>query len=375
MMEDLFAKEEIAEQAPWIVRKNEVLKIKEYLAEHYGDAGATKRLAKFLDDEKWEIRSEVALAMVSVGEDALPMFEPLLSDANLYVKSKARFAMERRENFAKIKVQQEKRESRLFTNIEKLRKNFGPEAAKLAREDIENAYELTVGYAAHDIRGILSPIADYLEVMNRLASNELTSSSLVRFNQAKQFIDVRLDMLFRMINDMQNLARKTPVERVHENLRDLLTNAVNEVKNIFSGKMRDISRVSFITDDIPIDLAVPVANLPITLAFVNLMKNAVESYMSKPDLAREGSVEISAREVCSGVEVVIRDHGMGLSESELKRIRLFLPRSTSKKKSGSGLGMAIAYAKIKDHGGTLSIESDGANKGVTATVFLPYKEN
>lgn len=122
-------------------------------------------------------------------------------------------------------------------------------------------------------------------------------------------------------------------------------------------------------------LTVPVANLPITLAFVNLMKNAMESYMSKPNLERKGSAEISAKEVCSGVEVVIRDHAMGLSESELKRIRLFLPRNTSKKKSGAGLGMPIAYAKIKEHGSTLSIESDGANKGVTATVFLPYKEN
>jgi signal transduction histidine kinase len=96
--------------------------------------------------------------------------------------------------------------------------------------------------------------------------------------------------------------------------------------------------------------------------------------MSTPDIAQEGCVKISAQEVFSGVEISIADHGMGLSEQELKRLRLFLPRSTSKKKSGTGLGMAIAYARIKDHGGTLSIESEGANKGVTAVVFLPYRE-
>ncbi len=374
MPNDLFAQEKIQEDAPWIKRSREVAEIREYLENHYGDTNATKRLALFLDDEKWEIRAEVALAMVNVSEEALPTFLPLLSDKTSYVASKAQYAMERRNAYAKTKAKQEKQESKIFSNIEKIRRAYGPEAAKLAREDIENAYELTVGYAAHDIRGILSPISEHVELMNRIAATELSSSRLIQFNQAKQFVDVRIDMLFRMINDMQDLARKTPVERMQENIRELLLAAVEEVKTNFSGKQRDITRVSFNTDDIPVDLTVPVARLAITRAFINLLKNAVEAYMSTPDIAKEGSIEISARETGTGVEVVIRDHGIGLADAELKRIRMFLPRSTSKKKTGSGLGMAIAYAKIKDHGGTLTIDSAGANKGMTATVFLPYKE-
>lgn len=373
MLDDLFAKEKPAEEVSWMTRVHEAAEIREYLGNHYGDANATKRLAGFLNDEKWEIRAEAALAMVSISDDALPTFLPLLSDPTSYVASKAKFAMERRKGHEKNKAKQEKQESKIFANIEKIRKEYGPEAARLAREDIENAYELTVGYAAHDIRGILSPISEHIEVLNRLASAELSSSKLIRFNQARQFIDMRIGMLFRMINDMQDLARKTPVERMQENVRDLLLNAVDEVKNNFNGKLRDISRVSFNTDDIPVDLTVPVARLVILRAFINLLKNAVESYMSTPDRAREGSIEISARGTFTGVEVTIRDHGMGMTDAELKRIRMFLPRSTSKKKTGSGLGMAIAYAKIKDHGGTLTIDSEGANKGVTAAVFLPYK--
>jgi len=373
-MEDLFFQKESEDQSPWLGRYHEVVRIREYLSEHYGDANATQRLAKFVDDEEWKIREEVACAMSSIPEDALPLFMPLLSDTTSYVASNARYAMDRRSAYAKTKAKQEKYESEIFVNIGKLRKKFGQEAAKLALEDIENAYELTVGYAAHDIRGILTPICDQLETMNRLAAADLPSSKLIHFARAKQFIDIRIDMLFRMINDMQDLARSTPGTRMQENLRDLLLSAVEDIKATFNGKLRDISRITFDTDDISVDLTIPVDKQAVSRAFVNLIKNAVESYMSTPDIAQEGCVKISAQEVFSGVEISIADHGMGLSEQELKRLRLFLPRSTSKKKSGTGLGMAIAYARIKDHGGTLSIESEGANKGVTAVVFLPYRE-
>ena len=160
---------------------------------------------------------------------------------------------------------------------------------------------------------------------------------------------------------------------MQENLQQLISSAIDQVKDAFEAKERDISNISFDISGIPETLTVSVSRLIILRAFHNLIKNAVESYMKTSDYAQEGVVEISASQKTGGVEIVIRDYGQGMSESYLKRIRMFLPRSTSKKKTGTGLGMAIAYAKIKDHGGTLDIYSAGEDQGVVATVFLPEK--
>ena len=207
--------------------------------------------------------------------------------------------------------------------------------------------------------------------MYNTAADYLPSAALVRLNQCRQNIDARLEMLLRMVDDMQTLAKQTPPERMRENLRDLLLAALGDVLNMFTAKNRAIDQIEFDTDGIPTDATVSVDRQSILRSFRNLIKNAVESYMPSSGVLTPGTVEICAREVQDGAEVTIRDYGMGMTAAELKNARMFLPRSTSKKKTGSGLGMAIAYSKIKAHGGTLNIDSEGKGKGVTATVFLP----
>ena len=128
-------------------------------------------------------------------------------------------------------------------------------------------------------------------------------------------------------------------------------------------------------EKVPKDIVIPVVRVPIIRVFTNLLKNAVESYMMKPDKAKRGNVDIYAVRTITGVEIIIRDYGMGMNENDLKHYRMFLPRSSSKKTTGSGLGLAIAYAKIKDHGGTLELSSEGEGKGLTATIYLPGGKN
>ena len=96
--------------------------------------------------------------------------------------------------------------------------------------------------------------------------------------------------------------------------------------------------------------------------------------MPNKKVANEGVVEISAQKTQDGVKIVIRDYGMGVRDDELKILRRFLPRCNTRKQSGTGLGLAIAYTKIKDHGGTLELDSEGCDKGSTVTINLPGKE-
>lgn len=69
------------------------------------------------------------------------------------------------------------------------------------------------------------------------------------------------------------------------------------------------------------------------------------------------------------IEITFTDTGIGISENNLEKI--FDPFFTTKETGhGVGLGLAISYGIIKEHGGTISVESE-FGKGTTFIVRLP----
>ncbi len=96
--------------------------------------------------------------------------------------------------------------------------------------------------------------------------------------------------------------------------------------------------------------------------FINLMMNAIHAMEKEPrileitTLAREGQVTAS-----------VRDSGVGISQENISRI--FEP-FFSTKSMGTGLGLSISYGLIKEHKGTIEVESQEA-RGTCFTIRLP----
>jgi PAS domain S-box-containing protein len=67
------------------------------------------------------------------------------------------------------------------------------------------------------------------------------------------------------------------------------------------------------------------------------------------------------------VSISVRDRGVGIPAKHLERI--FDPYFTTKQK-GSGLGLAIAYSIVKNHGGSIAVESQ-VGVGTTFHIHLP----
>jgi two-component system, NtrC family, sensor kinase len=75
----------------------------------------------------------------------------------------------------------------------------------------------------------------------------------------------------------------------------------------------------------------------------------------------------------SRVEVSVRDTGVGIPLEH--HARIFDPFFTTKDVGkGTGLGLSISYGIIKEHGGTIGIESE-PGKGTTFVVTLPAEKN
>lgn len=114
----------------------------------------------------------------------------------------------------------------------------------------------------------------------------------------------------------------------------------------------------------------------ITQVLNNLLLNAIQAS------PKNGIIELSVENFQSSdkkqlplkpgsyVRVTVKDHGIGISKRDLKRI--FDP-FFSTKSGGTGLGLATSYSIVKKHGGEMIVESELA-KGATISFYLPALE-
>jgi signal transduction histidine kinase len=104
-------------------------------------------------------------------------------------------------------------------------------------------------------------------------------------------------------------------------------------------------------------------------AVLNLLENAVKY--------SPNNVQIRARLAIAGysnVALTIADQGLGIPESELKRVfkRFYrIQGRYSVKIKGTGLGLFLVHTIVRQHGGTIRAASKGANQGTTMTLTLP----
>jgi signal transduction histidine kinase len=87
------------------------------------------------------------------------------------------------------------------------------------------------------------------------------------------------------------------------------------------------------------------------------------------------TVEVVATGAGDGhVGIVVRDNGAGIEAQHLPHVfdRFYrADRSRSRHSGGAGLGLAIVRAIVEAHGGTVSAQSEGADRGSVFTVRLP----
>jgi two-component system sensor histidine kinase SenX3 len=101
----------------------------------------------------------------------------------------------------------------------------------------------------------------------------------------------------------------------------------------------------------------------------NLVDNAIK--YSGPEV--RVAVELEQADPATAT-LRVRDQGIGISQSERKRIfkRFYrIPGAMSTRVKGTGLGLFIVRSVVARHGGKVFVESDGPGQGSTFVVQLP----
>ncbi len=222
-------------------------------------------------------------------------------------------------------------------------------------ERLSSLGQLAAG-VAHEIRNPLNAISIATQ---RLKKDFVPAESSKEedFNNLSSVIKDEIKRLNGIIEEFLSFSKSRRLELRDFSITEILQKIVSLIREeaqdrgvIIETKWRESPAV------IPVDIN------KIQQAFLNLIKNAMES------IPAQGKISITVdKEGKNYIIVRISDTGCGMTADEIERI--FSPEYTTKEK-GVGLGIPLASEIIRGHGGEIRVISR-KGEGTTFEVILP----
>lgn len=218
-------------------------------------------------------------------------------------------------------------------------------------ERLASVGQLAAG-VAHEINNPLGVILCYTDILRKGGGNESLEKDL-------DVIERQARGCQRIVGDLLDFARPHDPVRKRVDLPLL----VAEVVEFFATEIRhrEITVHTTFPDALPQLL---LDRGQIRQVLVNLVMNAVQA------IGNGGRLEISIEQTGSGETLLaISDSGQGIAPDNIGRI--FDPFFTTKGvDEGTGLGLSLSYGIIRDHGGTIEVQSV-VGEGSRFTVEFP----
>lgn len=206
----------------------------------------------------------------------------------------------------------------------------------------------------HEIRNPMAVVRGFLQLMKEKSPDSL--------DHYYRIVMEELDRANGIINDFLSLAQNRISEKEQWHLHQII--------NDLSPLLWADANLRGQTIELLLDERVPKLHLnakEIKQVLLNLARNGMEAMEEKGKL----TIQTRFRESDNMVELIVRDTGVGMSESRLER--LFEPFFTTKAK-GTGLGLALCLSTVERHGGKIDVESE-EGKGTTFIISLPLHES
>lgn len=209
----------------------------------------------------------------------------------------------------------------------------------------------------HETRNFLSTIKGNSQLVEMYVKDE-------KVKQYAKKINTSTDEVNRIISDFLNLSK--PKEAIIEEIavRDLLDSIESTIKTSSLIKGIEIEFVYNIDDRY-----IACDESQIKQVLLNICKNAAEAMIevSNPKLI----VEVGLIEEDNKIYIKISDNGIGMKKEILEKIGT--PFFTTKH-NGTGLGLSACFNIIKDHRGSITIDS-AEGEGTVFTIILPEIED
>jgi two-component system phosphate regulon sensor histidine kinase PhoR len=218
-----------------------------------------------------------------------------------------------------------------------------------------------VSNVSHELRTPLTALSGYAESLSEMG----LSTAEVREHAA--VIRRHVERLAALVSDLLELARLEESGFAPHRERFPAEELLSELARDWTPRAEDRGMTLSLAGEAGVTVDGDRGLLRQALA--NLLENAVK-------YCRQGDrVEISARSVQRGTELVVSDTGPGIPYEDQARVfeRFYrLDKGRSREQGGTGLGLSIVKHAAEAHEGTATLESrPGA--GATFRIFVPSR--
>lgn len=218
-----------------------------------------------------------------------------------------------------------------------------------------------ISFAAHELRGPITVIRGYLDVIN----DELGPKMEADQAELMKRLIVASNRLTSYINNILNASRYD-----HRHLKLHLTEeSVRHIYDLITDdmQMRASAQNRILVTDLPESLPTVAADAnAVGEVFGNLIDNAIK-------YSNEGSlVHVTAHTIPGFVEISVVDRGIGMPNNVIQNLfhKFYRSHRSRETVAGTGIGLYICRAIVSSHGGTITARSV-EGEGSTFTFTLP----
>lgn len=218
-----------------------------------------------------------------------------------------------------------------------------------------------IAFAAHELRGPITVIRGYLDVLSDELDDTLEDDQI----ELMKRLVVSANRLSSYVNNILNASR---YDRRHLKMHlreDSITGIYDSIRDdmdLRAASQNRILAVSF-PDDLP---AVAADRASISEVLSNLIDNAIK-YSNEG-----GIVNVTAYVDGDFVKVAIEDHGIGMPGNVVSNLfhKFYRSHRSRETVAGTGIGLYISKAIVESHGGKISVRSV-EQEGSTFDFSLP----
>ena len=207
---------------------------------------------------------------------------------------------------------------------------------------------------AHEINNPLTGVLTFAHLLHQKDTVD---------EESKQDIGVIIRETTRVreiVQGLLNFARESPPQKQLLDINEALSQTMTLVRS--QKEFNKVTVVENLAPDLPL---ISGDKNQLQQVFLNLSLNAVEA------MEDGGTLRIATSVTDGNLIITFEDTGCGIKEEHLDDI--FEPFFTTKPTAkGTGLGLSVSYGIVRQHGGSISVESK-VGEGSIFTVTLPIE--